>query len=346
MLFVGSYVSSAHGSRGVSEDIADRLARDGWEVSLTSRSASRVRRVAEMGIAAWRRRASYDVALIDVYSGAAFGWAELVSRVMSAAGRPFVLTLHGGNLPELARRSPDRLQRLLASAAAVTAPSEYLRAAVSGLRADVRLLPNPLALDTIQFRPRSGLQPRLLWLRAFHAIYNAEMALRVVARLAKEFPDLRLTMIGADKDGSGARAKESAVRLGIADRVLFLGGVPKASVPAHLEAHDIFLNTTNADNMPVSVLEAMAAGLCVVSTAVGGLPFLLEKDIDALLVRPDDDAAMAAAVARLLREPQLASQLALSARRKAEQFDWDQVLPQWKALFIDVARTSRGAWNA
>ena len=76
--------------------------------------------------------------------------------------------------------------------------------------------------------------------------------------------------------------------LGVSERVEFAGGVAKADVPAALSRGDIFLNTTNVDNTPVSVLEAQAAGLAVVSTNVGGLPFLLEDGKNALLVPPDE----------------------------------------------------------
>jgi glycosyltransferase involved in cell wall biosynthesis len=99
---------------------------------------------------------------------------------------------------------------------------------------------------------------------------------------------------------------------------------------------DIFLNTTNIDNTPVSVLEAMACGLCVVSTNVGGIPYLLEHEHDALLVPPNDPQAMATAVHRLLNEPDLAERLSRNARQKAAQCDWSIILPQWEALLTSV----------
>jgi glycosyltransferase involved in cell wall biosynthesis len=80
----------------------------------------------------------------------------------------------------------------------------------------------------------------------------------------------------------------------------------------------------------------MACGLCVVSTNVGGIPYLLEHEQDTLLVPSDDPAAMATAVRRLLTEPDLAERLSRNARQKAEQFDWSIVLPQWEALLISV----------
>ncbi|HMV50604.1 MAG TPA: glycosyltransferase family 4 protein, partial [Blastocatellia bacterium] len=87
------------------------------------------------------------------------------------------------------------------------------------------------------------------------------------------------------------------------------------------------------------VIEAMAGGLCIVSTNAGGLPYLLEDGEDALLVPPNDPGAMAAAVRRLLTEAGLAERLSRNARRKAESFDWSAVLPQWRTLLRRVA------WN-
>ena len=104
------------------------------------------------------------------------------------------------------------------------------------------------------------------------------------------------------------------------------------------------MNTTNVDNTPLSVLEAQAAGLCVVSTNVGGLPYLLADGHDALLVPPDDPAAMAEAVRRAISEPGLAASLSRNGRAKAEEFDWTCVLPRWESLFEQAGRgATRGA---
>jgi glycosyltransferase involved in cell wall biosynthesis len=139
-------------------------------------------------------------------------------------------------------------------------------------------------------------------------------------------------MIGRDKDGSLADVRRVAAELGVADRIDLPGPVPNAEIGAWLDRADIFLNTTNVDNTPVSVLEAQAAGLCVVTTNVGGLPYLLDDGKDALLVPPEDPVAMAGAVRRLFSEPGLAGTLSRNGRRKAEGFDWARVIPQWERL--------------
>lgn len=320
------------------EDLSERLAAHGWAVLTASSKPGRVPRLLDMVATVWRKRDEYAVAQVDVYSGPAFLWAEAACWTLRRAGRPYVLTLRGGNLPAVARRWPWRVRRLLRSAAAVTAPSRYLLDQMASYRAELRLLPNPLDLDAYAFRLRKRPRPRLVWLRAFHAIYNPVLAPRALARLAQQFPDVHLSMVGQDKgDGSLQATRQVAADLGVADRLALPGGVPRQEVPRWMDRGDVFLNTTNVDNTPVSVLEAMACGLGVVSTNVGGLPYLLEHEHDALLVQPDDPAAMAAAVRRVLTEPGLAARLSGNARAKAERFDWSAILPQWESLLTAVA---------
>jgi glycosyltransferase involved in cell wall biosynthesis len=337
ILLVGNFLSGAGFTRGVCEDLAERLAQAGWPVITTSHKPARLPRLVDMMATAWKHRHEYAVAQVDAYSGPSFLWAEVVCWVLRRAGKPYVLTLHGGALPAFARRWPGRVRRLLRSAAVVTTPSHYLREQMRPYRSDLRLLSNPLDIGRYPFVLRQRPQPCLVWLRTFHHIYNPTLAPRVVALLAQEFPDVHLTMVGPDKgDGSLQATQRLAAELGVADRIAWPGGVPKADVPVWMSQGDIFLNTTNVDNTPVSVLEALACGLCVVSTDVGGIPYLLEHEEDALLVPPDDAEAMAAAVRRVLTEPGLAERLSRNARKKAEGFDWSVVLPQWERLLLEV----------
>jgi len=287
----------------------------------------------------WRERRRYEVAAVDVYSGSAFVWAEAVCRLLRVLGKPYSLTLHGGNLPTFACARSKRVSNLLASAAVVTAPSRYLQEQMRPYRENIRLVPNGIDIGRYPFQLRRGAPARIMWLRAFHDTYHPELAIQVLARLASEFPDVRLTMIGPDKrDGSRERTEAEAQRLGIADRLTITGSVPKAEVSEKLGAADIFLNTSRTDNTPVSVIEAMARGLCVVSTNVGGIPYLLQDEHNALLVPAGDDSTMAAAVRRILTRPDLAEKLSSNARRDAEQFDWSCVLPRWNSLLRPIAQ--------
>ena len=338
VLIVGNFLSATPNSRSVCEELAERLALGGWSVITASDKPGRVARLLDMLRTAWGRRHEYAVAQVDVYSGRAFIWAEATCRVLRQAGKPYVLTLHGGNLPAFARRWPGRVRRLLRSAAVVTTPSGYLQEQMREYRSDLYLLPNPLEIGAYPFRLRDRPRPRLVWLRAFHRIYNPPLAARTIALLQERFPDIHLTMVGPDKgDGSLQSLKQAASELGVDGRIDLPGGVAKADVPQWLNKGDIFLNTTNFDNMPVSVMEAMACGLCVVSTSVGGVPYLLTHEEDALLVPPDDAEAMAYAVERVLTEPDLAGRLSEKARARVAAFDWAFILPRWERLLEAVA---------
>ena len=338
VLLVGNFLSLTSGTRGACEDLALKLSGAGWQVITASDRPRRLARLIDMVATAWRKRREYEVACVEVYSGKAFFWAEAVCLVLRLAAKPYVLNLHGGALPSFARRWPGRVTRLLKSAVAVVTPSPYLFKKMKPYRQDLRIIPNGLNLQSYPPKMRVRPQPYLVWLRAFHTIYNPTLAPRVLSLLHKEFPDINLVMVGPDKeDGSLSQTQQTASDLGVANIVGFPGPVSKEEVPLWLQKGDIFLNTTDVDNTPVSVIEAMACGLCIVSTDVGGIPYLLEHEHDALLVPPDDAEGMATAVKRILAEPGLAEHLSRHARQKAEHFDWSVIMPKWEELLTIVA---------
>jgi glycosyltransferase involved in cell wall biosynthesis len=165
-------------------------------------------------------------------------------------------------------------------------------------------------------------------MRTFHEHYNPLLAVQVLALVAQKYPQARLTMGGADH-GLLAATRAEAERLGVADRVAFPGYVRGEDKAAALADHDIFLNTNDVDNMPTSVLEAAASGLVPVATAVGGIPFLLDDDVNAVLVAPRDPDAMADAVIGLLDDADRYQRLSRGARFLAERSAWPTVRSRW-----------------
>ncbi|HTJ00126.1 MAG TPA: glycosyltransferase family 4 protein [Dongiaceae bacterium] len=334
VLFVGAYPRSAAVERYVSGDLALRLEARGWKVGLTSRRTSRLGRLLDLLATIWRTRREYAVAAVDVFSGPAFIWAEASCALLRYLGKPYVLTLHGGGLPEFARQHPARVKKLLGSAPVVTCPSPYLMAEMQPYRENMILLPNGLELERYHFGERPQPLRQLMWLRAFHEVYHPQLAVQVLDAVRKAGrDDVRLVMIGPDKgDGTLQQAQALTAKLGLQAAVEFRGPVDKAAVPQQLAAGDVFLNTTNYDNTPVSVMEAMACGLPVVTTNVGGIPYLLQDGETALLVPPNDLPLMSQAVLRVLTKPDLAARLAQNGRRQVAAYDWQIILPRWEDL--------------
>lgn len=339
VLIAGAFLSESTGIRFVCEDLAAGLGARGWSVTTTSGIKARSLRLADMLATVWFRRHRYAVAQIDVYSGAAFMWAEAVGASLTALRCPYVVTVHDGALPEFAGRWPGRVGRLLRSAAVVTSPSPFLQNRLRQYRPDIRIIPNGLHLDRYPARRIARARPKLVWVRAFEQCYNPVLALQVLVRLTQQFPEVELLMVGPNRGGvSAQQVLDEARRLGLEHRVTIEGAVPKDRVPHTLQKGDIFLNTTNVDNAPVVVVEAMACGLCIVSTDAGGVPDLVEDGREALLVPRADPDAMAAAVTRILLDSDLAGRLSANARQKAAAYAWERVLTQWENLLIEVAR--------
>lgn len=337
VLILANMLSRTHGTRGVGEELACILEAQGWSVKAASSRRGRVIRLLDMLISIWRWRREYAVVYLEVYSGLAFLWAEACSYLLWLLKKPVVIVLHGGNLPILASKWPWRISRLFRLAQKITTPSRYLQSSLAGFKHEIILLPNAIDLSSYTFCRRREAAPKLAWLRAFHAIYSPETAAESLVLLVDEFPEIELVMYGPDKeDGSLDVARSVVERAGISAKLHALGPIPKVEVPLRLALYDIFLNTTTAESFGISVVEAAALGMCIVTTNVGELPYIWTHEHDALLVPPNDPQAMADAIRRILTEPGLAERLSRNARTTAEQFDWAIVLPQWESLLLDV----------
>jgi glycosyltransferase involved in cell wall biosynthesis len=146
-------------------------------------------------------------------------------------------------------------------------------------------------------------------------------------------------MVGPDKDGSLAECKKLAEDLGIAGHVHFTGRLSVAEWAALSATHDIFINTTNFDNLPVSVIEAMALGIPVISTNVGGLPYLITNGVNGFLVPPGDVNEFAQKVSFLITNPADVAAISGQAGKEAASYSEDVVMQQWKTLLNNVLTT-------
>lgn len=285
----------------------------------------------------WQKRHLYQVAHIDVFSGKAFIYAYLSTQLLRILKKTIVITLHGGGLVEFAAKQPNPFRLVITNADAVVTPSAYLQEAFTGIRSDIRLIPNPIDLSESLYRERTSATPRLIWVRAFHAVYNPCMAVKVLNLLIDEYPIIHLLMVGPDKgDGSLGKSLKLAEELGLSPNIQIVGHIEHSDISNWLDKADIFINTSKYDTAPRSLLEAMANGLCIVSTNVGGIPWMIQHSQDGLLVPSDDAEAMARAIKSLLNNSSLAKSISEAARQTAKAYDWTNVMPEWQKLFAQL----------
>lgn len=315
--------------------LAEHLEAEGTVVRTTSRAPGRVRRTAEVGTAGLRWWRSVDVAVVMVFSGAAFALSTLGLRSTSLTGARPVAWLHGGGLPELASRRPAAVRRLL-QRGPVVAPSPWLAEWARGLGADATVIPNVVAAPTA-FRHRSNLAPRLLWMRTYHPLYDPLLAVEAFEHVLRHRPDATLTMAGQDR-GLAATVRATVAERGLEHAVEVRGFFDRAAKAEAFADHDLFLSTNVVDNAPVTLVEAGAAGLPVVALAVGGVPSLLEGGRGGRLVHQRTPEAVAGAVLDLLADPDAAGRLSDAGLARAAQHRWDAVGPRWHALLEATAR--------
>lgn len=161
-------------------------------------------------------------------------------------------------------------------------------------------------------------------------VKNHKLLLEAFARVTPARPALRMVIAGT---GNLAGTLESEARtLGVDDRVSFVGF--RSDIPACLNAADLFLISSTTEGLPIALLEAMAAGLPTVSTAVGGIPAVIAEPPAGLLVPSGDTAAFAAALDRLAGDPALRQKLGATARRRVGAYSFREMAAGYARLYL------------
>jgi len=276
----------------------------------------------------------YDV--LHIFS--ASYWSFLLAPTPALlAGRLFrkktILNYHSGEAEDHLTRWKSA-KAIIRLADAVAVPSGFLVNVIARFGIQARPIFNIVDTARFRFRERRPLRPVFFSNRNLEPMYNVGCLLRAFATIQARVPDACLSLAG---DGSERGALEQlAERLGLKN-VKFLGRVPNDRMPALYDAADIFLNASDIDNMPLSIIEAFAAGTPVVSTEAGGIPYMVEHEKTGLLVRRDDHEAMAEQVFRLLDDALLAARIAEEARAECREYEWAAVKDQWLTLYRELA---------
>jgi glycosyltransferase involved in cell wall biosynthesis len=166
------------------------------------------------------------------------------------------------------------------------------------------------------------------------AMYNVGDILRAFAILQKRYSEAVLTVAG---DGPQRPMLEDLARELRLRNTTFTGQVSNSEMQGLYDAADIYLNSSEIDNMPLSIIEAYACGTPVVTTDPGGIPYMLEHERTGLLVPQRNPEALAAAAIRLLEEPELAGRLVTNARAECERYTWKATRRQWVDLYTGLA---------
>lgn len=330
ILYIGNKLEK-HGAAPTSVDTLPSLLQpEGFKFKTVSSIKIKSLRLIHMLWSVFKNIRYRELVLIDTYSTSNFWYAVLCGQVCWVFSVPYIFILHGGNLKNRFEKSSSRVLSIFRDAKVCVVPSLFLKDQLQNFSFNLKQIPNSINLPFYKFSQRRVLRPKFLWVRAFAKVYNPEMAILVLEKILKNYPHAELCMVGPEKDGSLREVQELVRKKNL--NVTFKGKLDKKEWTELSENYDIFLNTTSVDNTPVSLLEAMALGIPIVSTNVGGIPYLIVDHLNGLLVEAGDVEAMAEAIENLLRNPELSEKLSINGRSFVEKHDWKQVKQFWLEL--------------
>jgi glycosyltransferase involved in cell wall biosynthesis len=280
----------------------------------------------------------YDV--IHIFSASYFSFvlaptpALLIGKLF---GKKLLLNYHSGE-------AEDHLQRWRRSAIptihladVLIVPSSYLVRVFAKFGLPARPIFNLIETERFAFRERPILLPVFLSNRNFERHYRVDLVLRAFAIIQDRIPDARLIVAG---DGPERLSLERLARDLKLNNTEFAGRVGHERVSQLYDSADIFLNGSEIDNQPLSLLEAFACGLPVVTTDAGGIPDMVAADKTALVVASGDYTQLAASALRLLDDSTLAQRIIEQAREECRKYRWEAVRDQWLNLYCDLAAGS------
>jgi glycosyltransferase involved in cell wall biosynthesis len=200
---------------------------------------------------------------------------------------------------------------------------------------EIAVIPN--GVDTAMFHPRESREKsrgpvRLLFVGRVVFQKGLDVLLAALAQLPRD-GDWQLEIIG---DGDRRSALEAeAARLGVAARIRFAGWCRRTEIAERYRAADVFVFPSRDEGMPNVVLEAMASGLPIVATAIAGNEELVRDGENGFLVPPDDPAALAAALVRIVADANAREQMSRASRVRIErEYTWPQIARRYLVWLV------------
>ncbi|MTE27405.1 glycosyltransferase family 4 protein [Winogradskyella ouciana] len=330
VLYIGNALSSKGKTTTSVESLGAKLG-ELHTLKIASNKSNKILRLLDMIKVVIYNRSWADYILIDTYSTTNFYYALIVSQLARWFNIKYIPILHGGNLENRLKNSKKISDVIFNNAYRLVSPSNFLKNVFEDYGFNnVLYIPNAIELENFEFQNRDIKTIKLLWLRSFSEIYNPKLAVLVLEELISRGYQAELTMVGPEIDGSMEASRILSETKNL--NVNFTGKLDRKQWTNLAKDCNVFINTTNFDNMPVSVIEAMALGLPVVSTNVGGLPYLIAHKKEGLLVPPNDAYAMSEAVIKLMKDKNLKENIVNNARKKVEQYNWEVIKPKWIRL--------------
>lgn len=271
--------------------------------------------------------------VLHVFSASYYSYLLSVMPALLIAklyGKKSVLNYRSGEAEDHLQNWPITAAPTMKWATVIAVQSGFLRDVFARFGLKATVLPSSVNLERFHFRHRKPLQPIFLSNRLLEPLYNVACIIRAFELIQRRHPEARLIVAG---DGTERGNLENIVSGAGLQNVEFVGRVEYEKMPELYEQADIYLNAPNLDNLPSSILESYAAGLPVVTTEAGGIPYILKHEATGILVGLNDHVGMAMGAMRLLKDQAFAEQLIQNALEESEKYSAANERRSWRELY-------------
>lgn len=318
---VCNYKPGVGGISGQVEILQKQLRNEGHQVEIFNTKSSiwkRLRMIPKLRCLAGR----FDIIHIHCCSDWGFLPAVIGVAACRKLSKRLVLTYHGGGGERFFDKHHKLVRHYLTQTDANIVLSGFLAKVFYQHQLPYNIIPNIIELDGLNYVERSELHPWFICVRAHEELYNIPCILKAFKQVQSLRPDSRLTLVG---DGSlHEKLRQQAGQLKL-DNVNFTGRVPNSGIYDFLNKNDILLSSPKSDNMPVSLLEAMNAGLLVISSRVGGVPYMITDHRDGLLFESDNETELADKMLWALSHQAKSLEMVKQGHQHATQYLWENV---------------------
>lgn len=332
--------------------VKDCLTEHGWRVGQCSSSAS-----AGIGHVRWlskikvppapakhlsfvrslaRTIPRYDVVHLFFLSGISFSRHVVPTLVLGRfLGKRVVLSYHRNQAEAELERSGWWMLPFFRLCNSVVVSSEYVADLFAHYGLATKLIPPVVDMDLFRPRKIDSVQPKLVVARSLEKRNNIACTIEAFALVKQKYPRAEMTITS---DGSQREELQRLVAREKLNGVTFTGGVSPHELSRHFAEADVYVNASSIDGLPTSLLEALAVGLPVVTTAAGGIPGVINDSVNGLIVRPNDPAGLADRIIRLVESPELVQQLSEQAKLSAKDYALAHVKGKWTSMYHNLYR--------
>jgi len=283
-----------------------------------------------------KRTRNYDI--IHIFSASYFSFllaptpAVLIAKMF---GKKTILNYHSGEASDHLRRWGRTAIPTVRLFDRVVTPSNYLVDEFARFGLEAEPIFNSVDAGRFRFRNRTPLRPVFFSNRNFEPHYNVACTLRAFSVIQRQMPEAELIVAGDGPERSMLIRLAADLNL---RNVSFLGQVSPEEMSSIYDRTDVYLNSSEIDNMPLSLIEAMVCGLPVVSTNAGGIPYIVENGRTGLLVETNNHEALAAAALSLFEDRDMVERIVNSAREDIAKYSWENVRIEWLRTYHELSQ--------